>query len=82
MNTETQHREQDYSASVRLELRAQGRMYDLAQVGEGTMILRHPAIVPPGPAEIVVVLDGVMKAHSVVLYPHAPDHEADEVFFW
>jgi hypothetical protein len=82
MNTAIQKQEQDFSATVRLELRAHGRVYELAQVGDGTIILRTPAIVPPGPAQIVVTVEGASKTHDVVLYPHAPDHADDEVFFW
>jgi hypothetical protein len=82
MDVAIHQQEQGYSASVRLELHAHGRIYELAQVGDGAMILRHPSTVPPGPAQIVVIVAGVRKLHDVVLYPRAPEHAEDEVFFW
>jgi hypothetical protein len=82
MDSAIHQSEWNYSASVRLELCAHGKVYDLAQVGDGTIILRHPDVVPPGPAQIVVVISGVRKTHDVVLYPRAPDDDQHEVFFW
>jgi hypothetical protein len=46
------------------------------------MILRNPATVPPGQAEIVVTVSGVPKTHDVIIYPRANDDDEDEVFFW
>jgi hypothetical protein len=71
-----------YSAPVTLELRAHGQTYPVAQVGDGSLILRDPRRLPPGPAEIIVTVAGVRDVHEVVLYPSSHDDDADEVFFW
>ncbi len=71
-----------YSAPVTLELNAHGQTYPVAQVGNGTLILRDPRRLPPGPAEIIVTIAGDRKVHDVVLCPSSDDDDADEVFFW
>jgi hypothetical protein len=47
-----------YSADVRLTLVLNGRRLPLSQAGPDDVILREPAVVPAGPAEVVAVIDG------------------------
>lgn len=47
-----------YSAEVRLELRADGRIFDLASIGPNKFVPRHPLELPSCDAEIVMYIDG------------------------
>ena len=72
--------EKGYSPPVTLELHVGGEVLEVAQVGDGSLILRAPRRLPAESANIVVFIDGVRKDHPVVLKP--ADHEDVEVLFW
>jgi hypothetical protein len=56
-----------YSAVVKLTLLAGGQVYPLAQVGPEKVILKTAARIPPGPATVVVVVDGNEHRTDVML---------------
>lgn len=56
-----------YSASVRLFLHQNGIQISLAQVGGGHMYFDEPVLLPAGPAEIVVEIDGESRRTAVVV---------------
>ena len=47
-----------YSSEVRLELRAEGRVFDLASIGPNKFVPRDPLELPSCDAEIVMFIDG------------------------
>jgi hypothetical protein len=47
-----------YSAEVRLELRANGNVFDLASIGPNRFVPRHPLELPSCDAEILMFIDG------------------------
>ncbi len=59
-----------YSAVVSLRLLAGGKVYALGQVGPDMVILKEPALVPPGPATVVTIVDG-KEQRSEVIIPEA-----------
>ncbi len=56
-----------YSAEVRITLRVGDRLFNVAQVHNTACYLRDPADVPPGPAELMISIDGREKRESVML---------------
>jgi hypothetical protein len=56
-----------YSAVVKLTLLAGGQVYPLAQVGPEFVILKTAAIIPPGPATVVTVVDGDERRSDVMV---------------
>ena len=56
-----------YSSVVELSLLAEGRVYPLAQVGPEFVILNTAAVIPPGPATIVTVVDGHERRSDVMV---------------
>lgn len=56
-----------YSASVRLFLRQNGGQISLAQVGGGRLYFDEPMVLPAGPAEIIVEIDGEPRQTAVVI---------------
>lgn len=56
-----------YSAEVRITLRVGERMFDVAQVHNTACYLRNPADVPPGPAELIISVDGRERLKTVML---------------
>ncbi len=63
-----------YSSVVDLRLvLADGQIYPLSQIGPDFVILESPRTLPPGPATIVMVLDGnERRTDIVVLEPSEP----------
>ena len=47
-----------FSSDVRLELRADGRAFDLAAIGPNDVTPRMPMDLPPCDGEIIMVVDG------------------------
>ena len=56
-----------YSSTVALQLIAHGESYLLAQVAPDFVVLKSPSQLPPGPATIVMVVDGEERRWDVVL---------------
>lgn len=56
-----------FSADVRLELRAGGQIVDLASIGPDAVVARLPAELERGPAEIVMTVDGDPVTWQVML---------------
>ena len=53
-----------------------GKRYDIAQIGDGKLILRDDEQIPPGTeAELVIVIDGHEQRESVVLGQAVNDKE-------
>jgi hypothetical protein len=66
-----------YSSLVRLYLVCEGQTYDLAQIAPNSVTLRKPAELPPGNAEVVMVVDGDEHRWPVVLEHGAVPFELD-----
>lgn len=56
-----------YSAEVRITLRVGERVFEVAQVHNTACYLRNPADVPPGPAELMISVDGRESLENVML---------------
>lgn len=56
-----------YSASVRLFLRRGSEQIALAQVGSDRLYFDTPVLLPAGPAQVIVEIDGEPRARSVRL---------------
>lgn len=61
-----------YSAKVRLFVVVAGEHIPLAQVGYNRLYFAEPTLLPAGPAEVVVDVDGVRTSRSVTI----PESEA------
>ena len=66
-----------YSSNVRLFLLTNGQSHKLAQIGPDFVRLRQPAEIPPGPAEILMIVNGVEHRWSVTLKVGAVPFDAD-----
>lgn len=65
----------DYSATVDLRLRVNGRILDVGQVGHKFLILAEASEVPPGTeAELVITVDGKESVRRVVLQEGIASH--------
>ena len=56
-----------YSSTVRLELRIGEQLFELAEIGPGTIFLRNPVFLPPCEAEIVMYVDGRRRCWQIEL---------------
>jgi len=56
-----------YSSNVRLHLLVGDRTLELAQIGPNDIVLRTPADLPPGDAEIIMEIDGKQRRWSIHL---------------
>jgi hypothetical protein len=56
-----------YSADVRMELRLNGHVLSIGQLGPDSIILRNPTDHPPCEAEIAVWIDGRERRWNVYL---------------
>jgi hypothetical protein len=56
-----------YSSDVQLRLIVAGREYALAQIGPDFVMLREPANLPSGDAEVVMMIDGRERRWAVTL---------------
>jgi hypothetical protein len=61
-----------YSSEVELHLLVDGRRLEVAQVGKDFLILREPAAVPSGHAELIITIDGNEQVHHVILSANDP----------
>lgn len=62
-------RPHDYSATVDLRLRVNGRILDVGQVGHKFLILNEKWEVAPGTdADVIITVDGRESVHPVVLH--------------
>ncbi len=55
------------STVVELHLEVGGRVVDLAQIGPDDVIANDPIDLPPGPAEVVMHVDGQQRRWHVML---------------
>lgn len=56
-----------YSADVQMELRVNGRVFDVGQLGPDFVMLRDPADHPPAQGEMMLSIDGHVKRWPVQL---------------
>jgi hypothetical protein len=56
-----------YSADVRMQLRVNGRIFSIGQLGPDFIMLDDPADHPPAEAEIAVSIDGRLRRWPVYL---------------
>jgi hypothetical protein len=56
-----------HSADVQLQLVVDGQNLDLAQIGPDDVIVNQPVDLPPGPAEVVMFVDGRERRWPVLL---------------
>ena len=56
-----------YSADVQMELRVNGRVFDVGQLGPDFVILRDATDHPPAQGEMMVAIDGHVKRWLVQL---------------
>jgi hypothetical protein len=54
-----------YSAEVSLQLRVNGCVFPLAQMGFNRVILREETPIPEGPAEVMATIDGETERWAV-----------------
>ena len=47
-----------FSAAVDIELRADGRLFDVWSIGPSSIVLKEPQEIPAGEAEILLLVDG------------------------
>jgi hypothetical protein len=66
-----------YSSIVRLFLLVNGQSHKLAQIGPYFVRLRAPAEIPPGRAEILMVVDGAEHRWQVTLKDGAVPFDSD-----
>ncbi len=66
-----------YSSDVRLFLLAGGQSYKLSEIGPNFVRLRTPAFVPPGDAEVLMLVDGVERRWPVTLEIGAVPFDAE-----
>lgn len=65
-----------YSADVEIYLLIDGRRYDVAQIGGGSLILRgNPEIPADTTATLVILIDGVEERQEIVLCDPAREEE-------
>jgi hypothetical protein len=57
-----------HSADVRMELRVNGHVLPIAQLGPGFLILRDPFDHPPAEGEIFISIDGNVRRRPVWLH--------------
>jgi hypothetical protein len=58
-----------YSASVSLELRVNGHVLSIAKLGSDSLVFADEVTVSPGPAEVVMHVDGRERRWQVCLHP-------------
>lgn len=56
-----------YSADVRLRLRVNGSVFNLAQVGHDRVIFDEAQVLPEGRAEVIVIVDGYEMRREVLI---------------
>jgi hypothetical protein len=62
-----------FSTEVRLALEVDGVSFELADAGPDDAILRKPAKVRPGPASVIVTIDGRPTVRSVLVTGQGAD---------
>ena len=71
-----------YSAAVEIYLLIDGKRYDVAQIGAGSLILRDSHKIPPHThAKLVIKIDGTEEAEYVFLGEGANNNEELVPFF-
>lgn len=61
----TPHKASAYSADVKLQLRVNGCVFPVAQIGSDRVVLHTASALPDGPAEIIATIDGSVERWSV-----------------
>ena len=69
----TEPKRRSHSATVELSLNLAGRVVPLWEVGPNFVVLRTPERIPPGPAEVVVSIDGTLSQRSVELHAQSAE---------
>jgi hypothetical protein len=59
------NRSSRYSAEVDLQLRVNGCVFALAQMGSNRVVLREETVLPEGPAEVIATIDGEVERWEV-----------------
>jgi hypothetical protein len=58
-----------HSADVRIELRLDGRVLPVAQAGPDRLSFDQAVLLPDGPAELAITVDGRERRWHVTLHP-------------
>ena len=56
-----------YSSEIRIELRVGDRVFEVGMVHNTACFVRNPADVPPGPAELMISIDGRETLEQVLM---------------
>jgi hypothetical protein len=67
----------DYSAEVRLQLEAQGKVWPLAKMGRGHIVPSAPIELPPCDAVVMMTVDGSERRWNVRLVDGASPFDTD-----
>ena len=71
-----------YSAQVELYFLVDGKRHEIAQIGNGSFILRDPNEIPPGTSgTLVIKIDGREEREEVMLCNGAAKREEPVLFF-
>jgi hypothetical protein len=71
-----------YSAEVEIYLLVNGKRFDVAQIGNGSLILRDPSPIPASThAKLVIKIDGHEEIEHVLLTASADESEKLIPFF-
>lgn len=68
-----------YSAEIRAHLVCNGKKYEIAELGPGTMMLRNNEGLPQGHAQLVIEIDGDREVEDV--FVSCVNAELSEVSF-
>ncbi len=71
-----------FSTTVRLTLKVAGECIDVAQVGNGSMILRKPRTFNPQPAELEITISGVPETLPIILMRPEPGQSPLEIRYF
>jgi hypothetical protein len=56
-----------YSSDVTIRLVANGRTYDVAQIGPDSMVLRGDDELPRGHAQLIIIVDGKPRTSDIIV---------------
>jgi len=61
--------QREYSSTIDIRLRVDGKLLDVTQVSESFLVLGAPAFVPPETeAEVIIIVDGRARSRKIFLH--------------